>query len=54
MCYFDKFHFLSAVWDILEQNFFGITNLDTLVANINDIEIFLHSISMSTQPNDVE
>ena len=54
---FDKIHFLFLlVGHMLEQNFLGIPDLDFLVKNItqliaNDIEILLHSASMSTHPN---
>ena len=58
---FDKFHFLLVVGDVLEQNIFGILDSVYLENNITpppppqsaNIEIFLHPILISTQPNDL-
>ena len=55
---FDKLGFLLEVPDILEQNFIGIpvSNCFSIkyYPQISDnIEIFLHLISTSTQPNNV-
>ena len=53
---FGKFRFLLVVGDILKQKVFSIPDSDYLVDNVippisANIEIFLHSISISTQPN---
>ena len=45
---FDKLHFLLAVWDMLEQNFFGISDANPLVDNIgqdqrnNGLKMYRH------------
>ena len=41
---FDKFHFLLAIRNLVD-------NINPPI--LPDIEIFLHSISISTQPNDL-
>ena len=51
---FDKFCFLLLVGYMLEQNVFGIPDLNYWVDNIMisaDIKICLHLISITTQPN---
>ena len=58
MICFYIFYLLLAVGNLLEENVFVIPDLDYLVDNINplilaDIELFLHSISILTQPNDL-
>ena len=57
---FGKLHFklVLAVGDMLEQNVFVIPDSNYLVDNITysisaSIKVFLHSILLSTQPNDL-
>ena len=55
---FGKVHLLLAVGDMLEQNVFSIPDSDYLGDILSppisaDIEIFLHSILISTRPNDL-
>ena len=52
---FGKFHFLLAVWDMLKQKHFRYPGFGWFGGQycLPDIEVFLHSISISTQPNNL-
>ena len=55
---FGKFHILSVVGDVLEQKYFkyprfGLFHRQCYPLILVGIEIFLHSVSISTQPNDL-